>query len=235
MDLSAVFTIEGLDLIIIKIINGVCESCEGDIPDASFNISGDFLTILKMLIGELNFLNVYFSEQIEVDGELNHLYLFAEVLEISLKILNLEKKEDPLITLELSDMRELLRVYYAGAEHLEGVHVPKFFKLLEMFMNLNPEAQEEVEEMDMLLKITVTDVGDYYLQVVDKKFSWSQEPNKNAELEIAMSLHTLAELITQEDDSVAAYMAGKITVKGDLTQALALQEFITMCLDFLDL
>lgn len=235
LELSGNMNIDGADEVYhMTIKNGVCEYGTGPIDSATFTMNADLLTMSRILLGELDAMTAYFSEAVKVEGDMKYLLLFVEILERALVLLQVVKAGERKGLLEPAMMRELLEIYTGGAENIEAKHVPLFLDVLCAFVNNNPEAQEEIEDSDMIIKMTIEDIGDYYIQIDDGKMTNSKESPGEPSISIAMDVATIGELIA-DGDAVSAYMAGTIKIDGDISNGMAFQSIMELLIDFLEI
>ena len=141
------------------------------------------------------------------------------------------KKGEMKSIIPIDTMKELLQAYNGGPEAIKPEHVPQFLNILAAFININPEAQDEIEDADLKIAIKFTDVGDFYITVADNKMSVSEQPfDGDPSLELIMPLSTMTDVMF-DGDAVSAYMAGQITVNGDLSQAMLFQSIMEMLIE----
>ena len=235
LDISGVIDVTDLEATYTMTIkDGKCDYATGELDSTNFRLETDLVTITKILLGELDAVNAFFSEVIYVEGELYQMLLFTEILEKALEVMKITEERNKATTIEISKMKEILKIYQEGGKNIEASHIPLYFKVLEIFANQNPDAQEEMEDVDLTVKMSVEDVGDYYMKIEDCKMVTSSEPFDDVSLSISMDKDTIGELITS-GDAVSAYMSGDIEVEGEIAQALAFQQLVEFLLDVLEL
>jgi len=215
----------------MSIDNGKASYGTGSLANADFNFRGDTKTITKVLLGELDAVTAYFSEAVEADGDLEQMITFMGVLEVGLDLMKIVKKGEMKTIIPIDTMKELLQAYNTGPEAIKPEHVPQFLNVLAAFININPEAQEEIEDADLKIAMKFTDVGDFYISVENNKMTVSDKSfNGDATLELIMPLSTMTDVMF-DGDAVSAYMAGQITVNGDLSQAMLFQSIMEMLIE----
>jgi len=215
----------------MSIDNGKASYGTGSLANADFNFRGDMKTITKVLLGELDAVTAYFSEAVEADGDLEQMITFMGVLEVGLDLMKIVKKGEMKTIIPIDTMKELLQAYNTGPEAIKPEHVPQFLNVLAAFININPEAQEEIEDADLKIAMKFTDVGDFYISVENNKMTVSDKSfNGDATLELIMPLSTMTDVMF-DGDAVSAYMAGQITVNGDLSQAMLFQSIMEMLIE----
>lgn len=233
-DVSAVISIKGGGKYYVSIKGGKCEFGEGDMPDPDFTLTTDLITISKMLLGQVDPSVAYFSGEFEAEGELYQMILYLEILDIAFKLLEIINTDEREVLIETSDMKKLFDVYARGASTVTPEQIPLFFNVLTVFANHNPEALEHIADDDHKIQMTIRDVGIFVLDFKDGKMSWSENTAEDATLKIEMNMETSAQVVL-EGDAVSAYMAGEISLVGNVSEGLFMQELIEIFLDYLNL
>lgn len=219
----------------MSIDNGKASYSMGSISNPDFFFRGDLVTIAKVLLGELDAVTAYFTEIVEADGDLEQMITFMGVMEIALDLLKIVPKGELKTIIPIDTMKELLQAYKEGPEAIKPEHVPQFLNVMAAFINLNPEAQEEIEDSELNIALKFSDVGDFYITIADNKMSVSEQPfDGDASLELIMPLSTMTDVMF-DGDAVSAYMAGQITVNGDLSQAMLFQSIMEMLIDKIEI
>jgi len=233
-DVSAVISIKGAGKYHVSIKGGKCEFGEGDMPDPDFTLTTDLITISKMLLGQIDPSVAYFSGEFEAEGELYQMILYLEILDIAFQLLEIINTEDRVVLIEISDMKKLFDVYARGSSTVDPAHIPLFFNVLTIFSNHNPEAQEHIADENQKIQMTIREVGSYVLEFKDGVMSWSEGEGENVSLKLEMDLKTSAQIVL-DGDAVSAFMAGDISLQGNVSNGLFMQELIEIFLDTLDL
>jgi len=207
----------------------------GAIANPDFFFRGDLVTITKVLLGEIDAITAYFTEAVEADGDLEQMITFMSIMEIALDLLKIVPKGELKSIIPMNTMKELLQAYSTGPEAIKPEHVPLFLKIMSEFINLNPEAQEEIEDAELKIALKFSDVGDFYITIEDNKMSVSEQPFEgDATLELIMPLSTMTNVMF-DGDAVSAYMAGQITVNGDLSQAMLFQSIMELLIEKIEI
>ena len=156
------------------------------------------------------------------------------VLEVGLDLLKIIKKGELKTIIPIEQMKELLQAYYDGPDAIKPEHVPQFIKVLAAFININPEAQEEIEDADMRISINLEGAGEFNILVEDNKMTvLDQGFNGDTTLSLSMPLSTMVDVMF-DGDAVSAYMAGQITVDGDLSQAMLFQSIMELLIEYIE-
>lgn len=234
LEMKIVINIEGVGPYHMTVKQGKLEYGEGGIDNPDFTFSADLVTISKLLLGQLDPTVGFFSEEFKAEGELSHMILYLELLDLAGEKLGITTKEEKKSFLEINDMKKLLSVYEDGASTVDPSTIPLFFEILTAYVNLNPEAQEFVVDDDNIFLMKIREVGEYIIQIEDGKMRWSEGTADNYTLRMEMDMQTSADVVIA-GDAVTAYMAGSISVEGNIANGLFFQELIQMFLEFLDL
>ena len=218
----------------MSIDNGKAEAGSGSISNPDFFFKGDLPTITKVLLGDLDPVTAYFSEVVEAEGDLEEMLKFMSVLEVGLDLLKIIKKGEMKTIIPIEKMKELLGAYNSGPDAIKPEHVPDFLKVLAAFINVNPEAQEEIEDTDMRISIKLEEAGEFNLLVEDNKMTILDKGfNGDTTLSLSMPLSTMIDVMF-DGDAVSAYMAGQISVDGDLSQAMLFQSIMELLIEYIE-
>ena len=158
-------------------------------------------------------------------------------MEIALNELNIIKKDELKSIIPIDTMQELLNAYKTGPEAIKPEHVPQFLNIMAAFINLNPEAQEEIEDLELRIAMKFTDVGNFFITIENNQMNISEDGFKGdgeATLSLSMPLSTMTDIMF-DGDAVSAYMAGNITVTGDLSQAMAFQSIMELLIEKIEI
>jgi len=119
---------------------------------------------------------------------------------------------------------------------LAEVILPTFFEGMHELVENSEEAQEELEDMDdMRLLISVPELDVHLFMIVeDGKFSGGAEKIDNADMMITVEKDTFLNLMRGETELVSAYMAGGMTMEGQLNKAMQLQSLFEAVSDEYD-
>ena len=221
----------------MSIDNGKASYGTGSISNPDFDFSGDLVTITGVLLGEIDAITAYFSEIVEAEGDLEQMITFMNVMEIALDELNIIKKDELKSIIPIDTMQELLNAYKTGPEAIKPEHVPQFLNIMAAFINLNPEAQEEIEDLELRIAMKFTDVGNFFITIENNQMNISEDGFKGdgeATLSLSMPLSTMTDIMF-DGDAVSAYMAGNITVTGDLSQAMAFQSIMELLIEKIEI
>ncbi len=93
----------------------------------------------------------------------------------------------------------------------------------------NDDIKEELEDMDIVVQIIITDKdAKYWLKAQEGKVDAGEGDVEDPSFTFTARFEIAVGLLTGEIDSTSAYMAGDITVEGNLQDAMAFQELIEL-------
>jgi len=230
-DITGYFSLYDAANYVISIKDGKSEHAQKDMSEPSFSVYAPLTSVSKVLIGDIDVSMGFISGEIEVDGDFPSMVDFFEVIELALTELGLVEKDRELL-LDSDTMRKFYNLYMDGAKDIDPADIPLVFDIFTTFGNLNPEAQEILDEEDALIQMNVPDVGSFVIKVADNKLSWSDQKIDNAELEFELSLETAADLLLS-GDAATAFLEGRIEAEGNIAQALVMNDLIQVFLEML--
>ncbi len=89
----------------------------------------------------------------------------------------------------------------------------------------NDDIKEELEDMDIVVQIIITDKdAKFWLKAQEGEVDVGEGDVDGPSFTFSASFDTAVGMLTGEIDSTSAYMAGDITVEGNLQDAMAFQE-----------
>ncbi len=232
IEITLVIDIQDVGMYNVTIKNGKCTTGTGKLVNPSFSLKTDLLTISKVLLGQLDATLAFFSKQVEVSGDLYYMIIFLNALEIAFekfKIVDTGKRE---LIVSPKDMKKLLEIYNGEGGADDPSVITKFLRVFCAFLNNNQETQEEMSDNQIRLQLKIKGVGDYLMTVVDGKASWKEETANDATITIEMTLENAVNLV-KTGDAVSAYMAGIISVNGNLQDGIWFQDLLALFIDFI--
>ena len=134
---------------------------------------------------------------------------FLEIFYLSLDYSNILKKGERTIPIEIQEMKELLEVYYIGSSIGEPYHISSFLKLISLFVNYSHIGQEHILGKNMIIYLSITDVGNYTIKIFKNKLTWEHSVPKNSTLKIESNLSNFIDMIIN-GDTITSYMAGNL-------------------------
>ena len=129
-------------------------------------------------------------------------------------------------------LMELRNVMDKGAEITNLGDILNTFEFFKQISNENPDLKEELEDMDIRVQIIITDINEQlWLIVSNGKLDYGRGFIESPSFALACVKDIAAAMIFGEIDATSAYMAGDITIDGNLQDAMAYQEIIELALE----
>ncbi|MHA1439449.1 MAG: SCP2 sterol-binding domain-containing protein [Promethearchaeota archaeon] len=120
----------------------------------------------------------------------------------------------------------------AGADAATPEHIPKVYEFFKQVAEENEDLKEELEDMDITVQQVLTDVNKkFWLKAKDGKLEYGEGDVENPSFTFSCTMAVGAGMILGEVDATSAYMAGDITVEGNLQDAMAFQEIIELAIE----
>ena len=96
----------------------------------------------------------------------------------------------------------------------------------------NEDLKEELEDMEIAIQLVFTDADKkFWLTVKEGALDYGEGDVENPSFTLSSTLEVGAGIVMGEVDATSAYMAGDITVEGNLQDAMAFQEIIELSLE----
>ena len=126
-------------------------------------------------------------------------------------------------------IKELEEKMDAGAGAASVEDIPKVFEFFKQIAEENEDLKEELEDMDIVVQQVLTDVDKkFWLKAQEGKLEYGEGEVDNPSFTFSCTMETGAGMLFGEVDATSAYMAGDITVEGNLQDAMAFQEIIEL-------
>lgn len=111
--------------------------------------------------------------------------------------------------------------------------IPLLFKFSKELIADNEELKEDYLDEIINVQIIISDYDNktFWIRIKDADFDFGEGNIDDASFTITASLLTMSKLIYGENDAVSAYMAGDISVEGNLQDAIAFNEFLEIGLE----
>ena len=132
-------------------------------------------------------------------------------------------------------IKELKGKFDAGAAASDVMDTLKVFDLFKQIAVENEDLKEELEDMDITIQMNITDAGKkFWLKAKEGTLEFGEGDVENPSFTFSATKEVAAGMIFGEVDATSAYMAGDITVEGNLQDAMAFQEIIELALEALE-
>lgn len=113
----------------------------------------------------------------------------------------------------------------AGADAASPDDVLKVFEFFKAVASENEDLEEELEDMDIVVQMVITDADKkYWITAKEGNIEFGEGDVDNASFTFSATMEVGAGMLFGEVDATSAYMAGDITVEGNLQDAMAFQE-----------
>ncbi|MFW9998527.1 MAG: SCP2 sterol-binding domain-containing protein [Candidatus Hodarchaeota archaeon] len=120
----------------------------------------------------------------------------------------------------------------AGAASASAEDMMLMYEFIKQISTENEDLKEELEDMDIAIMQVITDADKkYWLTVKEGDLQYGEGDVDNPSFTMSSTLEVGAGILMGEVDATSAYMAGDITVEGNLQDAMAFQEIIELALE----
>ncbi len=129
-------------------------------------------------------------------------------------------------------LKEIKAAQDAGASAASAEDVMKMYEFIKQISKENEDLKEELEDMDIAISMIITDNDKkYWLTVKEGDLDFGEGDVDNPSFTMSSTLEVGAGILMGEVDATSAYMAGDITVEGNLQDAMAFQEIVELALE----
>jgi putative sterol carrier protein len=129
-------------------------------------------------------------------------------------------------------LKELKAAQDAGASAASVDDMMKVFSFIKGVSTENEDLKEELEDMDIAIQMVISDADKkFWLTVKEGDLDFGDGEVDNPSFTMSSNLEVGAGILMGEVDATSAYMAGDITVEGNLQDAMAFQEIIELALE----
>jgi putative sterol carrier protein len=119
-----------------------------------------------------------------------------------------------------------------GSESAEIGDTLKAFKLYEQLAEVSDYLKEEIEDMNISVQMVITDKDKkFWVKVKEGDMEYGEGELDDPSFTFSSDFKTGAGMLFGEVDATSAYMAGDITVEGNLQDAMSFQEIIELALE----
>jgi putative sterol carrier protein len=132
-------------------------------------------------------------------------------------------------------LKEIKEKMDAGAAASDVNDTLKVYELFKQVAEENEDLKEELEDMDIAIQMIITDANaKFWLKAHDGTMEFGEGEVDNPSFTFSATKEVGAGMLFGEVDATSAYMAGDITVEGNLQDAMAFQEIIELALEALE-
>ncbi len=129
-------------------------------------------------------------------------------------------------------LKEIKAAQDAGASAATADVIGKTLEFMKQISGENEDLKEELEDMEIAIQLVFTDADKkFWLTVKEGDLDYGEGDIDNPSFTLSSTLEVGAGIVMGEVDATSAYMAGDITVEGNLQDAMAFQEIIELSLE----
>jgi putative sterol carrier protein len=132
-------------------------------------------------------------------------------------------------------VKELKGLMEAGADAADPAAI---LKMMEFFKQISKESEdlaEELEDMDITVQMILTDIDKkFWIKATAGDLTYGEGTTESPSFTFSAVKAVGAGMLFGEVDATSAYMAGDITVEGNLQDAMAFQEIIELAMEALE-
>ena len=130
---------------------------------------------------------------------------------------------------DMALVKELKDKMDAGPETADPDDVLKVYELFKQISKENEDLKEEIEDMDIAVQMVISDIDKkYWVTVKEGVMNYGEGDVDNPSFTFSATKDVGTSLLFGETDATSAYMAGDITVEGNLRDAMAFQQIIEL-------
>ncbi len=129
-------------------------------------------------------------------------------------------------------LKEIKAAQDGGASAATPDVIAKMLQFMKEISGENEDLKEELEDMEIAIQLVFTDADKkFWLTVKEGALDFGEGDVENPSFTLSSTLEVGAGIVMGEVDATSAYMAGDITVEGNLQDAMAFQEIIELSLE----
>ena len=129
-------------------------------------------------------------------------------------------------------INELKEKMDAGPDSAAPSDVLKVFEFFKQIAAENEDLKEELEDMEITVQQVITDKdAKFWIIAKDGAIEYGEGDVDNPSFTFSCTMSVGAGMLYGEVDATSAYMAGDITVEGNLQDAMAFQEIIELAME----
>ncbi len=129
-------------------------------------------------------------------------------------------------------LRDLKEKMDAGVDAAGPDEVLKVYEFFKQVAATNDDLKDELADMDITVQQVITDVGKkFWIKAKDGVIEYGEGDADSPSFTFSCTMKTGAGMLFGEVDATSAYMAGDITVEGNLQDAMAFQEIIELAME----
>ena len=126
-------------------------------------------------------------------------------------------------------LKKMKEKYDAGPESASIADIPLLFKFSKALLAENEELREDYIDTEMNVSLILTDFDkQFWIRIKEADFEYGDGPIDDATFTLKASVETMIKILFGVSDATSEYMAGSISVDGDLTAAMEFNEIIEL-------
>jgi putative sterol carrier protein len=127
---------------------------------------------------------------------------------------------------------EVKKLIEAGADAATPENLITMYKLYQAIAKENDDLKEELEDMDITVQQVITDKNvKFWMKAKEGTLEYGKGDVADPSFTFSCTMAVGAGMLYGEVDATSAYMAGDITVEGNLQDAMAFQEIIELAME----
>ena len=132
-------------------------------------------------------------------------------------------------------VKEIKGLMDAGADAADPGAILKVMEFFKQISKDSEDLAEELEDMDITVQMVLTDVDKkYWIKATSGDLTYGEGAVESPSFTFSATKNVGAGMMFGEVDATSAYMAGDITVEGNLQDAMAFQEIIELAMEALE-
>ncbi len=132
-------------------------------------------------------------------------------------------------------VKELKGLLEAGADAADPAAILKMMEFFKQVSKSSEDLAEELEDMDITVQMVLTDIDKkFWIKATAGDLTYGEGATESPSFTFSATKAVGAGMLFGEVDATSAYMAGDITVEGNLQDAMAFQEIIELAMEALE-
>ncbi len=129
-------------------------------------------------------------------------------------------------------IKDVKAIIDAGAAAATPDSLDKIFSFIKAVSVENEDLKEELEDMDIVVQMVITDAdAKFWLTAQNGAMDYGKGDVDNPSFTFSATMEVGGGMLAGEVDATSAYMAGDITVEGNLQDAMAFQEILELAME----
>ena len=126
-------------------------------------------------------------------------------------------------------IEELKALREAGPENAPPNSVLKIFEVFKQLAEEDEDLKEEIEDADLCMQFVITDKDyKFWISAREGEISYGEGDGPDVSVTLKAAYSIMSGMLSQEVDATSAYMAGDLTIEGNLQDAMAFGEIASL-------